>query len=80
MEVYGSQEYQELNINTRLGGYFKIVEEYNGGHMTSEQVKRLGDTYTISEVNNLIAEAFGTVEAVFDEVHEYAESLGGDEA
>lgn len=54
--------------------------QYNGGLMSREDKKKLENTPTTEEVNNLITEAFGTVEAVFDEVHEYAESLGGDEA
>ena len=56
------------------------VTEYTGGIMSGEDKEKLENTPTTAEVNNLIAEAFGTVEAVFDEVHEYAESLGGDEA
>lgn len=47
---------------------------------TAKEKTKLENTPTTEEVNNLIAEAFGTVEAVFNEVHEYAESLGGDEA
>jgi hypothetical protein len=56
------------------------VQKAKDGFMSGEHLKRLENTPTKEEVNNLIAEAFGTVEAVFDEVHEYAESLGGDEA
>lgn len=69
------------------------IEEKNG-LMTGKQAEKLDSTEvfsakekiklentpTMEEVNNLVAEAFGTVEAVFNEVHEYAESLGGDEA
>lgn len=54
--------------------------KYTNGFMSGEQLEKLENTPTTEEVNNLIAEAFGNVEAVFDEVHEYAESLGGDEA
>lgn len=54
--------------------------EEKDGFMSAEQAEKLVKAPTTDEVNNLIAEAFGTVEAVFDEVHEYAESLGGDEA
>lgn len=53
---------------------------YANGLMSAEQAEKLANAPTTEEVNNLIAEAFGTVEAVFDEVHDYAESLGGDEA
>lgn len=56
------------------------ISEYKSGYMNESHLKRLENTCTIAEVNSLIGEAFGTVEAVFDEVHEYAESLGGDEA
>lgn len=80
LEIIGDTEYLTVYFNKLItNGRFKVAE-YNGGHITSEQLKRIGNTYTITEVNNLITEAFGNVAQVFDEVHEYAESLGGDEA
>ena len=58
---------------------FKLVEHVNG-FMSAEQAEHLANTPTTAEVENLINEAFGIVAQAFDEVHEYAESLGGEEA
>lgn len=72
----------EIRIPNRSTLTFQAFRgtKYTNGFMSGEQAEKLENTPTTKEVNNLIAEAFGTVEAVFDEVHEYAESLGGDEA
>ena len=71
-------------IHTLDSGYIEFasfsVAEYSGGVITKEQAMKLETAPTTKDIQNLISEAFGTVEAVFDEVHEYAESLGGDEA
>ena len=50
------------------------------GFMSAEQAEKLENTPTTEDVQNIVNEAFGIVAQVFDEVHEYAESLGGDEA
>ena len=56
------------------------VQTSKNGFMTGEQAGHLANTPTTAEVESLINNAFGIVAQVFDEVHEYAESLGGDEA
>jgi hypothetical protein len=74
IELIASGSFTIVNFETLCE-----VEEVDG-FMSAEQAEKLENTPTTEEVNNLITEAFGTVEAVFDDVHEYAESLGGDEA
>lgn len=56
------------------------LAEYTDGFMTGEQAEKLANTPTTEDVQNMVNEAFGIVAEAFDEVHEYAESLGGDEA
>jgi hypothetical protein len=71
--VVASVEYGTITLSTLS------IAEYSGGILSKKQVMKLENTLTKTEVENLITEAFGTVEAVFDEVHEYAENLiGGD--
>jgi hypothetical protein len=52
----------------------------NPHNVTAEQVGAYSKEETDFRIEDAIYRTFGTVEAVFDEVHEYAETLGGDEA
>lgn len=69
----------KLNDGTVRFDTFKLLEHVNG-FMSAEQAEKLENTPTTAEVENLINKAFGIVAEAFDEVHEYAESLGGEEA
>lgn len=69
-----------IKANSSLTLYSFTTDKYTNGFMTGRQVKELENAPTTKDVQNIVNEAFGIVVEAFDEVHEYAENIGGDEA